>query len=421
MSFWRNPSLRRPAITGVVGLLLAVVTLRLDAALPSGWLFGLQPPVAGTRAVLGAVLSSIITVSALVFWVRGMFVQLSAGQFSSRVLRWYLADNYQQRVLDFLVGVFGYVTGVTLTLGGSPTAPALSTVVAVSLSLCALIVVIVTITDSARATELTGVMAQIAERTIGAVRDAHPERGKGITRRSDSSAGDATRSGDRLLVHAPASGWVGHIDDARLAATLPANTTVRIWTRAGTFVVRDSIVGDVEPGGDVDPSAVGNALDIGRTRDVANDVELGMRELIDIALQALAVGTRDTTSGYEAINYLAFVVHEILLRDLPDDVYVGHDGRRVVRMAELTYEDYVNTAFDQIRLSGAGYPAIASALLTALRMLADAVAQTDLPERLDPLQRQIDLVLDRLEQADLPQHDRQHIDGDVVAWRKPAE
>lgn len=237
MSIWRTRSLRRPAVAGVLGLLPAAATLRLDAWLPSGWLFGLQPPTAGTRAVLGAVLSSVLTVSALVFWVRGMFVQLSAGQFSSRVLRWYLADNYQQQVLDFLVGVFGYVAGVTLTLGGDPTAPALSTVVAVSLSLCALIVVIATITDSARATELTGVLAQIAEQTIRAVRNTHPERGTGVTHRSDSSARDATRSGDRLLVRAPASGWVGLIDDARVAATLPADTTVRIRTRAGTFVL----------------------------------------------------------------------------------------------------------------------------------------------------------------------------------------
>lgn len=35
-------------------------------------------------------------------------------------------------------------------------------------------------------------------------------------------------------------------------------------------------------------------------------------------------------------------------------------------MAELGYDDYVDVAFDQIRESGAGYPAIASVLLTAL-------------------------------------------------------
>lgn len=414
MGFWRNSSLRRPAIGGVLGMAAAVLTLRLDAAMPVGWL-GWSPPAAGTRVLLGSVVGSIITVSALVFWVRGMFVQLSAGQFSSRVLRWYLADHYQQRVLDFLVGVFGYVAAVTLALGSEPTAPALSTVVSVGLSLAALVLVIVTITDSARTTQLTEVMAELAEETIRAVRATHPPPGDGVARRTDAHA-EADRA-SRRLVHAPTAGWVADIDDAQLAAALEPGTTLRLWTRAGTFVLRDSIIGDVldEGGGDPVSPALHRAIRIGRTRKVANDVELGLRNLVDIALQALATGTRDATSAYEAINHLASVVHEILIRDLPADVYEGDEGRRVVRMAELTYTDYVTTAFDQIRQSGARYPAIASVLLTTLDMLVDALVQAGLPDRVAPVRHQIDLVRERVEHSDLAAPDREQVLGQTDA------
>jgi uncharacterized membrane protein len=102
-------------------------------------------------------------------------------------------------------------------------------------------------------------------------------------------------------------------------------------------------------------------------------------------------------------------VHEILVRDLPADVHEGTAGRRVVRMAELTYADYVTTAFDQIRQSGAPYPAIASVLLTVLDMLVDALVQAGLPERVPPVRQQIDLVRERVEHGDLAGPDRERL------------
>lgn len=420
MELWRNRSLRRPASSGVAGVALAVVTLWIDAVLPAGWLFGWQPPAAGARALLAAVTGSIITVSALVFWVRGMFVQLSAGQFSSRVLRWYLADRYQQQVLDFLVGVFGYTATVTLVVGGDGTVHVLSAVASLAVSLAAFVVVIVTITDSARATQLTQVMARIAERTIAAVRRAHPPPGHGRYRGTDS---DTVPDEERRLVHAPAAGWIGQIDHDRLMSTLPSGTTVRLWVRAGTFVLRDGVIGDWCGADDGDPSAFTDAIHISATREVTDDVELGLRNLVDVALQALAVGTRDATSAYEAINYLATIVHEILLRDLPDDVFIGPDGRRVVKMAEPTYPDYVDIAFDQIRRSGSPYPTVAVALLTVLEMLVDVVARAGLSDRVEPLERQIARVNDSLERSDLSPADRDQVYRRVAArpaWLRPA-
>lgn len=407
MGLWRNPSFRRPAISGVVGLLLAVALLQVDGRLPAGWLFGWQPPTSGAQVLLGAVTGSIITVSALVFWIRGMFVQLSAGQFSSRVLRWYLADSHQQHVFDFLVGLFSYTAAVTLAIGDGPTTPVLSTSVAAVLSVTALIVVIVTVTDSARATELTEIMAQIAGETIRAVQQTHPERGQGITRRT--GAGDPGGHEELQQVRAPVAGWVGHIDDHLLVGALPAGTTMRVWTRAGSFVLRGTVIADVHGLDDDALDRVARAMGISRTRDVAGDVELGLRNLVDIAQQALAVGTSDATSAYEAINYLASIVQEILLRDLPRDVRSGPDGRRVVRMAELVHADFVDLAFDQIRQLGAGYPAIASVLLTALHMLIDAVIAARLPDRAEPLRRQADLILDQVDRSSLSAADRQKV------------
>jgi uncharacterized membrane protein len=402
MDFWRKPALRRAVYASVLGLLVAGATLAIDRGLPAGWLAGWQPPASGARVLLGAVTGSIITVSALVFWVRGMFVQLSAGEFSSRVLRWYLADRKQEHVLDFFVAVFCYTAAVTLAIDGSH-APPLSTALSLGLSITALIVVIVTIRESARVTELTTIMSQIAQDTVTAVRQTHPDRGQGITRHTGTVGGD-----DAALrtVHATEAGWVGDIDEASMLAVLPAQATMRVWTRVGSFVLRDSIVADVRGVDGDDLAALADAVHISSTRQVTHDVERGLRNLVDIVLQALTVGSRDATSAYEAINYLAWIVHEILLRDLPNNVRVGADGRRIVRMAELTYADYVRAAFDPIREIGAGYDTIASVLCETLTMLSDALAWAGLENRGDALQQQIALVLDQAEHTDLAAADR---------------
>jgi uncharacterized membrane protein len=71
---------------------------------------------------------------------------------------------------------------------------------------------------------------------------------------------------------------------------------------------------------------------------------------------------RRPTTAYDVIVHLGFVMRELLWRDLLPHVRVI-GSRRLITVNDLTHDDYVNRALDQIRLAGATQSAIAATVL----------------------------------------------------------
>lgn len=422
MGPFRKFSLRDSVLSAVAGVGVAGALLALDAALPSGWLFGWAPPAAGAQMLLGSVTGAIITVSAVVFWVRGMFVQLSAGQLSSRVLRWYLADRFQRDMLNFLAGALAYLVTVALGVGDGSSAPTIATLVAALMAIGTLLLVVATVWDSAATTQLNEIMARITSDAVDTIRAKHPEAGSApdvADRRMDLDGDGAPPD----VLEAPATGWVHAIDDDRVLAALPAGAVVYLDTHVGDFVLEGSDIGRFSARDAVDGATVASAIVVGHARMRKGNVLLSIRELVDIALQALAPGTSDATSAYEAIHYLGAIMQSILLRDLPIRVRRGAEGRCVVHRADPDHAEYVGIAFDQIRQNGATYPASATVLLGVLNTLADEVARAGLHDRLPALRNQITTTLEAVRRSDMIDADRGHVlgVGESLRWYGAAE
>ena len=109
-------------------------------------------------------------------------------------------------------------------------------------------------------------------------------------------------------------------------------------------------------------------------------------------LRALSPGINDPTTAYDVIVHLGLVMRELLWRDLPPRVRAV-DGRRLMTVNDLTHEDFVNRAFDQIRLAGASQSAIAATLLHLLGGLAQDLERDGLADRALPARRQGELTL----------------------------
>ncbi|MBA2378188.1 MAG: DUF2254 domain-containing protein, partial [Blastocatellia bacterium] len=85
--------------------------------------------------------------------------------------------------------------------------------------------------------------------------------------------------------------------------------------------------------------------------NIEKDVGFGIRQIVDIALKAFSPGINDTTTAIGCIDNLGEIVGEIARRQMPAKVR-SKDG--VPRVITLTpdFQEYVDTAFDQIRISG---------------------------------------------------------------------
>jgi len=116
---------------------------------------------------------------------------------------------------------------------------------------------------------------------------------------------------------------------------------------------------------------------------------------VDIALKALSPGVNDTTTAVECIDNLGEIVGEIARRRLPAPVRSKDNVPRVLTLAP-DFADYVETAFDQIRISGKANQAIFERLLATIMFIAECANGE---KRRAPLRRQIELIGEYAEQT----------------------
>jgi uncharacterized membrane protein len=116
-SFWFVPAV---LVLGAVGL--ATVLIAVDATVPlhvvERWPLLFGAGAAGSRGLLTAVASSMITVAGVVFSITIVALSLTSSQYTSRVLRNFMRDRINQVVLGVFVGIFAYCLVVLRTIRG---------------------------------------------------------------------------------------------------------------------------------------------------------------------------------------------------------------------------------------------------------------------------------------------------------------
>ena len=116
-SFWFIPVL---IVIGAVGLALALIYLDATADLRflKEWPLLFGAGAAGSRGLLTAVATSMITVAGVIFSITLVALALTSNQYTSRVLRNFMGDRPNQVVLGVFVGIFAYCLVVLRTIRG---------------------------------------------------------------------------------------------------------------------------------------------------------------------------------------------------------------------------------------------------------------------------------------------------------------
>lgn len=335
------------------------------------------------NVMLATFIGAIVTIAGFTFWMRSIMVQLASTQFSARVLAAYLQDRFQQSVMGFMVAA---LTLVVVILHDVPAAsgepmPHLSVLVAVVVTVGALVTMLLAMRRSVSAMQVGELVRRMAESAVDMVRRKHD------TAQQRAEPGRELPDGEHEVVVANRTGWVAAIDPDALLEAVPPRTVVRLEVRTGMFVVEDtplSTVAAPDPGL-VDVGAVRSAVTVARQRDRAEDVELRLQELLDIAQQALALGSNDATAAYEVIAHMGWVMREVLCLDATPTGFEGPGERALRRPRELTPEELVRAGFERLRVSGAEYPNIARRLLHVLAFVRDELASAGRHDRVPPI------------------------------------
>lgn len=388
-----------PALFVVAAVVVAQTMLEVDerVSLDSVPSF-LRFTVDSARALLSTVAGATVTVTGVVFALTAVSVQLASGQFSPRVVRGFLRDRAIQAGIGFMVATFTYSLIVLRAVrspdgdGASDVVPNLSAGLALALAVGMILTILAYVNHTAQSLQATQLIGNITTGAVALVRKRFPDVGQAEPERAVSPE---AALGPGRRVAAPRSGWLQQLSETALLGALPDGGVARVEVRTGSFVHAGTRLCTVWAKG-ADSAAVdedvAEAFAIGRARTMQQDVSFGIRQLTDIALRALSTGVNDATTAYECIVHLGEVLYEILRRDLPPTTRAGSGGRFVLRPHEPTHADYVDRAFDQIRMNVAPMPDLCAALLSTLGTLSRDLADLGI-DRDEPLRRQARLVV----------------------------
>ncbi len=404
-SFWFVPAVIVLGAVGFAAVLIGVdATVKLHVVRSWPLLFGAG--AAGSRGLLTAVASSMITVAGVVFSITIVALSLTSSQYTSRVLRNFMRDRGNQVVLGVFVGIFAYCLVVLRTIRGSDEVkfvPSLAVLVGLILAFVGIAFLIYFIHHISMSIQASNIIAAAAQETIAAVDHLFPKE------LGEDADEDAPLMSLALQAWSPVpareTGYIESIDgDALLAVARQRGTILRMERGVGEFVVQGTpLVSVADLGGldDESTAELNEVYTVSHQRTVEHDVAFGLRQIVDIALKALSPGINDTTTAVMCVDYLAAILVRLAARRIAAFHRLDQGELRVIARGP-SFASLLAAAFDQIRQNAKGNVVILTRLLEALEIIA---GQTASIQRRQSLWQQAELIISEAERTITSPHD----------------
>lgn len=376
-SLWFVPSL---IVAGCVAL--AIVLIEVDAGLSSEvlarWprLFGAGAE--GSRGMLSAIASAMITVAGVVFSITIVALSLTSSQYTSRVLRNFMRDRSNQVVLGAFVGIYAYCLVVLRTIRGSgegPFVPSVATLGAIVLAFVGIALLIHFIHHISSAIQAARILAAIREETSATIERLFPERlGRGDSDSDDEDAVAGPQLGSGHAVTARRTGYIQNVGaDALMQWACKHDAVVHLPYRIGAFVIECETLVEVHCERDMTDDVTAplrGAFTIGVQPTLEQDVAFGIRQIVDIALKALSPAINDPTTARMCIDQLSALLVALATRKFPSR-FRHADGRLRVIVERPLFEALLALSIEEIRFAAREQPVVLQHLVRVLRMIAE--------------------------------------------------
>ena len=185
INFWINLRASLWFIPGLMiagSIVLALGLIELEPKFGGEWLseyprlFGLGAD--GSRGMLTAIASSMLTVATLAFSLTLNSVTQASGQFTPRIFRNFMRYRANQFVLGYFVSVFAYCLIVLRTIRGGDElkfVPSLAVIAGLFLALGGIVVLIFFIHHIAASLQISTIIENIVEETKDSIEQMFPE------------------------------------------------------------------------------------------------------------------------------------------------------------------------------------------------------------------------------------------------------
>lgn len=319
-SFWFLP-----ALVVLLSLGLAAFLVDLDGA--HDWQLALWSPrlfgasADGSRALLSAIATSMVTVAGVVFSITVVVLSQASAQYSPRVLRNFMRDRPTQLVLGVFVGVFAYCIVVLRTVRagdvGQEFIPSIAVLGAMLYAIGAIAMLIFFVHHIANGIQASSIVERIGDDTRTAIDHLYPE-GLGKPAAPERPVGERAAWTE---VRGGATGYVVSVDAGRLEQlAVDGKRLLRLCVRIGDFVSEGQALVAVAGAGSLPPKLVQSlraAVLIGPQRTTDQDPGFGFQQLVDVALKALSPGVNDTSTALLCIDWAGALLARLASREMP--------------------------------------------------------------------------------------------------------
>lgn len=373
-SFWFLPAVMA-FIAG--GFALGVVAF--DHAIGSDWVKNIgwiwSGGADGARAVLSIISGSVMTVISIVFSLTITTLAQTSLHYGPRVLRNFTSDRKVQLTLGTFIATFVYCLLVLRTVrsaDGREFIPYLSVNIGVVLALASLAVLIFFIHYISQSIQAENLIADVGRDFHGMLTVLFPDRiVKGDHQRFATK--DICWEGARRL-DAEKTGYLLRVDDDQLMKLAVRNDLqIKLEKRPGEFVPRNMPLLHGLPSSRMTEEimeALRGCFNLGDHRTPYQDALYSIQQLVEIAAHALSPSINEPFTTLTCIDWLGASLRSIARLRLPSGERYDKNGCLRVILRPLTFKEFVHIAFDQIRLYGAGNPAVIAHLLHTIASLA---------------------------------------------------
>lgn len=411
-----------PGVMIAVSIALALLLIDAESLVKREWLlnyprlFGLGAD--GSRGMLTAIASSMLTVAALAFSMTLTALTQASGQYTPRILRNFMRDRINQFILGYFVSVFAYCLIVLRTIRGAEEltfVPSLAVMGGLVLAIGGIVVLIYFIHHIASSLQVSQIIDNIVSETKDAIDTLFPEELGTPAKKSEKTEAQLINAYKTWReIPAQTSGYIQYVDTDELIDWAEENEfVVKMERGIGQFTGKGAALVSLTGEGqnfeknikNETISEINNLFSINRYRTIEQDIGFGIRQIVDIALKALSPGINDTTTAITCIDFLSVIVGAIARKQLPETVR-SKNGKLCVLVKANDFRKYVETAFDQIRISGKANQAIFERLLDALNFVAK---NTNNEERHAIVREQIELIREFAEQTLQTEYEKQKV------------
>ncbi|MBU3887874.1 DUF2254 domain-containing protein [Methylosinus sp. KRF6] len=385
-AFWLLPG----AMT-IGGVLLAVALVQVDeVGSLSAWLKGSSwiyyGGAKGARTLLGAVASSTIGVAGTVFSITIAALSLAANQMGPRLLRNFTRDRGNQFTLGTFLGTFAYALTVLRAVrspeeGGF--VPHLSLSIGIMLALLCVGALVYFVDHMAGRINVDTVIGLVSEDIRAALeastmRLPQPEPPPAVFWREATTLID------------PRWGYLQQFDNQGLARWCVRNgVALRLLVRPGDYLFPGAPIALAIGNAEGAEAVIRKATALGRVRDESPDMEFAVRQLVEVAVRALSPSINDPHTAMSVVNRLGDALCRLAPLHLPTGVSQC-DGKPVLVIPSIDYDQLLDLMFDMIRQNGSHSPSLLAHMLSVLTIVSSCEHRDN---RVAALRRHADLVL----------------------------